>query len=126
MGNSADRRQHGRVGLSEHLRGFLGVASEIRVLNLSPAGAMVEHTEWLVVGQPCVFDLRLSAGDLRLRAYVVWRHLHTTLPGRSEEETFQFRSGLRFADLAMDAAAHLREYLATLSPPRAASPLGLG
>lgn len=122
MGDPADRRQHGRMGLSEHVHGSMGLGSEFRVLNLSPAGAMVEHTAWLAIGQPCEFSLRLPLAGLPLRAYVVWSQLHALLPGLSDEEAFRFRSGLHFADLAADAEAHLRAYLATLSPPRPAPP----
>jgi len=122
VANPAERRQHGRVGLSEHVHGSMGLGSDFRVVNLSTAGAMVEHTAWLAVGQPCEFALRLPGADLALRAYVVWSQLHALLPGLSDEEAFRFHSGLQFAGLAADADARLRAYLATLRPPRAAPP----
>ena len=76
MANPPERRQQGRVGLSEHVHGSMGLGSDFRVVNLSTAGAMVEHTAWLAVGQPCDFALRVPGADLALRAYVVWSQLN--------------------------------------------------
>lgn len=121
MVKAADRRKRGRVNLQGALCGTLGLSAEVRVINLSLGGAMIEHRERLSPDQPCLLGLRLAGLDLRLRARVVWSRAHSagrTLGGESE---VSFRSGLQFTELPEGAEVHLRQYLARLRAPKAAS-----
>ncbi len=117
MLTSIRRRQHVRVTLPRNLRGSVRVGDEVRVINLSAAGAMIEHTERLALRETRILSLHLSGLDFRLPARVVWSHLHRREANPPEPATFAFRSGLHFAELSREAARDLRHYLATLSPP---------
>ncbi len=121
MVKAADRRKRGRVNLQGTLRGTLGLGGEVRVINLSLGGAMIEHGEGLSPGQPCVLGLRLAGLDLRLRARVAWSRVHRASRSLGGESEVRFRSGLQFAELPEGAEVHLRHYLAGLRAPQAAS-----
>ncbi len=95
----------------------MGLASDLRVLNLSPAGAMLEHADRLFRGQPCVLGLQLGGGELRLGGHVAWCLVHSVLTGPHGEEEICYRSGLHFSDLPPDVDARLQQYLDALSPP---------
>jgi len=103
----------------------MGLAGDVRVVDLSPGGAMIEHVDHLAPGQPCVLNLRLGGVDLRLRGRAVWcqvHHFHSRLTGEGEA---RFRSGLHFSDVPEGAAAHICHYLATLRAPKTDPTYGL-
>ncbi len=125
MSQAPDRRQRARVNLPGGLRGPVGPARDVRVLNLSPSGAMIEHTGRFPPGQPCTLALRLAEVDLRLRARVVWSRLYTVRTSPPGEEEVRFRSGLQFLDVPGSADAHIRHYLATPRAPKVGPTHGL-
>ncbi len=125
MSKAPDRRQRARVNLPGSLRGPIGPAGDVRVLNLSPGGAMIEHAGRFSPGQTCVLTLRLAEVDLHLRARIAWSRLYSVRTSPPGEEEVRFRSGLQFVDVPESAEGHIRHYLATLRGPKFDSTHGL-
>ncbi len=118
MAKPSPQRRRERVVLPGTLEGSIGIEGRVRIINLSPTGAMIEHAGRLYPSQNCVIGMRLSGAELRLRAQVVWSQVHSAngrLPG---EGAIQFRSGLHFPNLPESTEAKILEFLAALSPPK--------
>lgn len=111
-------RQHLRVRLVEEVRGSLRVGDALRVLNLSPGGALIEHAEPLAPGETRILALRLQGQDLRLRAHVVWSQVHRRESKPPAPPRLIYRSGLHFRGLPRATELTLRRYLnLPLAPP---------
>ncbi len=117
MEKGLDRRRHRREQLHATLHGTAGLSSNLRVVDLSPAGASVEHAHDLSPGQPCVLDLSLDGVEVHLRAHVAWCQLYSVGSDPDGAEEVRYRSGLEFTDLSAEVVAHLQQYLATLKMP---------
>ncbi len=117
MNEGVDRRRHGRAQLHATVHGTAGLSSNLRVVDLSPAGARVEHAHDLSPGRACVLDLHLNGVEVHLRAHVAWCQLYSVGSDPDGAEEVRYRSGLAFTDLRADVVAHLQEYLATLKMP---------
>ncbi len=114
-----DRRRYPRVKLPNGMAGSLGLPSDVRLMDLSPAGAMIEHMDRLSPGGTCVLGVRLGGVDLRLRTRIAWSRVHSAGKDPSGEGELRFRSGLQFLDFPERAETHIRHYLATLRTPEA-------
>ncbi len=68
---ASDRRQHVRARLSQTVRGSMTRQDDIRVVNLSPSGALVLHPERLIPGETRRLALHLGGRDLHVGARVV-------------------------------------------------------
>jgi hypothetical protein len=66
-----DRRRRPRIPLPARLQGSLARWADLRVLDLSETGTLIEHGEPLVLGEACLLALRLGGVELRLQARVV-------------------------------------------------------
>jgi PilZ domain len=93
---------------------------EVRLLDLSVAGAQIEHLDPLPPGVACVLDLPPPSEALNLPAQVVW----CTVIGRKRkvggESHLVARSGLQFMTLTAEQQAALAatlHYLATAWQP---------
>ena len=84
---------------------------EVRLLDLSLAGAQIEHLDLFRLGAACALDLPPPCGALSLPAQVVW----CTVIGRKRklggESHLVVRSGLRFTTLTVGQRAALAETL---------------
>jgi hypothetical protein len=109
------RRKGGRVNLRAVLRGSVDLRNDVTVMNLSASGAMIEHSVRLSPGQTCFLFLRLPTVSLRLRAELAWSQVNRIEKVLHGGGTIRFRSGLHFPNLREEDAAHLRQYLVTLS-----------
>jgi hypothetical protein len=107
---TGDRRQHRRVPV-QRIPATVALAQTVRLVNLSPAGAMLEHREPLAPGQPCVLDLRAPTGDVHLRGHVVWSHLYSMSTPAEGEDDRQYRSGVCFADPPAQVDPQIRSLL---------------
>ena len=125
MGNLFDRRRRIRVNLPANLRASMGLAADVRVLNLSPGGAMIEHLDRLAPGQIYMLTLRLGGVDLRLRSRVVWCQVHGLPNPPTGEGEICFRSGLKLSNIPEGAEVHIRHHLATLAAPKSDQTHGL-
>lgn len=109
-----DRRRRPRLPVPARLQGSLAQWADLRVLDLSETGALIEHVQPLVSGEACLLALRLGEVELRLQARVVWSNVHRLTATPGGEETC-YRSGLEFTRVSEDAKHQLRRFLAILS-----------
>jgi hypothetical protein len=94
-------------------------------VDLSPAGARVEHADDLSPGQACVLDLRLDEALVHLRAHVAWCQLYSVGSDPDGGGEVRYRSGLEFTDLPAEVAGRLQQYLAALKLPASDGTAGM-
>jgi hypothetical protein len=118
MSETADRRSVARVIVPWRLSGRVGESREVRILDLSLAGARIGHVDLLKPGLPCTLELPPPFEMVRLTARVVWSLLAgggTTLGG---DRRLDYQSGLAFTGLTPEQKAALAAALATLEAAR--------
>ncbi len=108
----AYRRRRVRVNLPASLEVSEGVRNDVRVINLSPVGAMIEHAVCLSPGESCFLSVRLAGADLCVQARVVWSRVHGSSESPGEAGMPLFRSGLQFRDVSEEAKDQMAQYLA--------------
>ena len=114
----AKQRQYTRVNILGAVQGSVDLKNNVQVINLSPCGAMIEHSVPLSPGRTCSLCLRLLGEDLRLRGQVVWSHVKGTRGAAEVDRQIRFRSGVHFPDLPEPDEARIRRFLGTLGAPR--------
>jgi hypothetical protein len=115
-----DRRVVSRMTLAKRPAARVRGMREVRLLDLSLAGAQIEHLDLFRLGASCALDLPPPFGALSLPVEVVW----CTVVGRKRklggESHLVARSGLRFTTLAgvqHAALADSLQHLATALQP---------
>lgn len=121
MTEGQERRAVARTELAEHPAARVRGLREVRLLDLSSAGAQIEHLDLFRLGASCALDLPPPCGALSLPAEVVW----CTVVGRKRklggDSHLVARSGLRFTTLTTAQRAALAEslrHLATEAQPK--------
>ena len=76
MAKGVERRRSARLTIPSQFSDHGLEAQRIRLVDLSPEGARIEHRQPLQPGTPCVVDLPLALGRGRLTGRVVWSRLH--------------------------------------------------
>lgn len=99
MTEARDRRAVPRTTLAEHPAVRVEGLREVRLIDLSLAGAQIEHLGLARLGAPCALDFPPPFGALILPAQVAW----CTVIGRQRKlggtSHLVARSGLRFTRL---------------------------
>jgi len=114
MPETGERRRVARITVPRHLSGPELDFGLVRVLDLSPLGARVEHFEPFREGVVCFVELPPTLGGMRLTGRVVWTML------RWGEQTFEgqrrlhYQSGLAFIGLTPEQQGGLATALAVL------------
>ena len=115
MTEGQERRAVGRTGLNERPPARVRGLREVRLLDLSPAGAQIEHLDLFRLGASCALDLPPPCGALSLPAQVVW----CTVVGRKRklggDSHLVARSGLQFTTLTAVQRAALADSLRHLA-----------
>jgi hypothetical protein len=97
----------------------------VRVVDLSPEGARIEHGEPLNEGLACFVDLPPDLGRIRLTGRVVWTRLHKAEQTLEGERHVYYQSGLAWTTLTSEQrsglAAALEKLRAATEPPRGPS-----
>ena len=95
-----ERRRVRRAVATGRLTGQASATVEFRLLDLSPAGARIEHLALLRPGGRCTLRLPAPSRSLALPARIVW----TTVVGREQmsegEQALRYHSGLMFGALS--------------------------
>ena len=112
-------RQHPRVTPVAEVQGSVRGGVDVRVLNLSPGGALIEHAEPVAPGGTRILFLRLHGQDLWLRAHVAWSQVHRRETKPPDAPRLIYRSGLHFRELAPATELELRRYLGLSLAPTA-------
>jgi hypothetical protein len=120
MPEAQERRAVPRIRLADRPAARVRGVREVRLLDLSLAGAQIEHLAALRLGAACGLELPPPGEACTLPAQVVW----CTVIGRKRklggESHLVARSGLRFATLTAGQQAALAEtlhYLAAALQP---------
>ena len=120
MPEDQERRAVPRTRVADRPTARVPGVRQVRLLDLSVAGAQIEHLDPLSPGVACVLDLPPPSGAVNLPAQVVW----CTVIGRNRrvrgESHLVARSGLQFTTLTPEQQAALAEtlhYFATVLQP---------
>ncbi len=114
MAETRDRRRLARLTVPQHLTGPGFELRLVRLLDLSPEGARIEHPEHLHEGLVCYVDLPPALGRLRLTGQVVWTRLHKGEQTYEGESRVYYQSGLAFVGLTPEQQAKLTVTLQVL------------
>jgi hypothetical protein len=111
MPEAPERRALPRTRLAERPAARMRGVREVRVLDLSLAGAQIEHLDLLQPGIACALDLPPPCGALSLLAQVVWCTVIGQRRTRGGGSHLVARSGLRFTTLTAEQHAILTDSL---------------
>ena len=114
MGEMADRRCAARLFVPRALGAVELELRQVRLLDLSPAGARIEHEAHLHEGLGCFVDLPRALGRLRLTGRVVWTRLRDSEQTLEGDRRSHYESGLEFTSLTPEQQAALHTALTTL------------
>ena len=113
-----ERRAEPRTGLAERPPARVRGLREVRLLDLSPTGAQIEHLDLFRLGASCAIDLPAPCGALGVPARVIW----CTVIGRKRklggDSHLVARSGLRFTALTQAQHAAIADSLRHLATAR--------
>lgn len=108
---SPERRKKKRIRLTRGLIARFGTMGAI-ILDISDAGARIEHFNRLDVRKKALFRLDWQQKPIETTAQVVSCRVHRFAPG--DQGTTVYQSGLFFTDYADDSAARLRDLASTI------------
>jgi PilZ domain len=115
MPETLERRARPRTQLPHRPAAQVLGIRQVRLLNLSLAGAQIEHLDPLQPGVACTLDLPPPHGALNLPAQVVWCTVVGRKRRRGGESHLVARSGLRFTTLTAGQQAALADTLRDLA-----------
>jgi len=99
MTTPADRRRVARLPIPLQLKSR-GLEHEVvRLVDLSPEGACIEHDRPLPNWDLCFVVLPPALGGLRLQGEVVWSRVAGRKPEGGGKGAAYYQSGLSFSDL---------------------------
>jgi len=115
MTEARERRVAPRTRVASRPAARVQGMREVRLVDLSPTGAQIEHLDLFRIGAACALDLPPPVGALSLPAQVVW----CTVIGRKRkfggESRLVARSGVRFTTLTVGQRAALADTLRDLA-----------
>ena len=114
MTGMSERRRVARVFVPRSLGGVELELRQVHLLDLSPAGARIEHEEHLHEGLVCYVDLPRTLGRIRLTGRVVWTRLRDTEQTLEGDRRSHYESGIEFTGPTPEQQASLAATLATL------------
>ena len=114
MVETSERRRVARLTVASHLGGFKLEASPVRLLDLSPEGACVEHPGHLHEGLVCYVELPPTLGRVRLTGRVVWTRLHMGEQTFEGDKHLYYQSGLVFVGITSEQQTALAAALEIL------------
>ncbi len=114
MAETPDRRRVARITIPWHLSGPGLELRLVRILDLSPDGARIEHLEPLREGVVCFVDLPPALGRFRLSGRVVWTAVRGSEQTLEGERRLHYQSGLAFTGVTPEQQTALARALETL------------
>jgi len=93
----------------------------VRLLDLSPDGACLEHPRPFANWDPCFMDLPPALGGIRLQGEVIWSRVGGRTPGAEGKQLVYYQSGLHFTLLTPEQLAGLMAALEILRSAQGAS-----
>lgn len=114
MIETTDRRHVARLSIPSHLGGVELELRLVRLIDISPEGARIEHAGHLHEGLGCFVDLPPALGRLRLTGRVVWTRLYKGEQTLEGDRNLYYQSGLTFTGVTPEQQAALAAALQTL------------
>jgi hypothetical protein len=117
-----ERRRVHRIPVTGELDAWARATLPVRILDLSPCGARIEHRDLLRPGSACTFELPPGIGPLTIFARVIHSSIVGDAPTPSGERMLRYQSGLAFTGITTDQQTSLASALERLLPgsePRA-------
>jgi hypothetical protein len=123
MAKGLDRRHVARLPVPSQFSARGLALQPVRLIDLSPKGARIEHSDPLNEGLRCVIDLPPTLGRGTLSGRVVWTKLHRDEQGLEGERQRYYRSGLTWTGLTPEQQGALTAALELLTAAQGAPPL---
>lgn len=114
MTEMPERRRAARLFVPRHLGGLELELRQVHLLDLSPAGAQIEHQGHLHEGLVCYVELPRPFGRLRLTGRVVWTRLHKGEQTLEGDRHSYYHSGLAFTGVTPEQQSALAAALDSL------------
>jgi hypothetical protein len=114
MTEMPERRRVARLFVPRHLGGFELELRQVHLLDLSLAGARIEHRGHLHEGLVCFVDLPRPFDRLRLTGRVVWTRLHKGEQTLEGDRHLYYQSGLAFIGVTPEQQSALAAALEAL------------
>ncbi len=122
MANGAERRRVARLPVPSQFNSS-GLENEaVRLVDLSPEGACLEHLRPLPDWDQCRVLLPPALGGVRLQGEVVWSRVGGRRQGTNGEGRVYYQSGLRFTYLTSEQRARLVTAVEILKAAREVQP----
>jgi hypothetical protein len=117
------KRRYARLTFREPVADQITATHDVQILDLSIAGARVEHAMILRPGSTCHLRLPLAHNSITVVCHVVW----SRAVGRAEADRGKtgllFHSGLEFAAMSPDARVILNGFIESQGTPAGDAPL---
>ena len=108
-----ERRRAPRIILREPVGGTISTSVEATLVNLSPAGALLEHPHAVRIGQPYILVVTLSPREVHLRCRVVRSGIHRIQGRGAGEQVLIYRTGVEFLEATAESLQVLQEWIRT-------------
>jgi len=123
MATSPERRHVARLTVPSHLsRPSPREEQDVRLVDLSPEGARIEHLRPLANWSMCFLDLPWALGGVRIQGTVVWSQAEESKPAADGKRLVHYQTGLTFRFLTPEQRAGLTAALEILKGAREAPP----
>lgn len=114
MAEGPDRRRVARLTVPRQLSHPERGLRNVRLLDLSPLGARIEHLEPMRKGVVCYLDLPPPLGGLRVTGRIVWTGVRGSEKTLEGDRRRRHQSGLEFIGLTSQQQTALATALETL------------
>ena len=115
MATSPERRHVARLTVPSHLsRPSPREEQEVRLVDLSPEGARIEHLRPMANWSMCFLDLPWALGGVRIQGEVIWSQAGESKPAADGKRLVHYQSGLAFRFLTPEQRAGLTAALEIL------------
>ena len=122
MAKIPERRYNERLTIPPQFNDPGPADQQVRLVDLSPEGACIEHLRSLPEWDICFFALPRALGGIRLQGQVVWSRAVGRQPDTQGGRQIYYQSGLRFTELTPEQRAGLTAALESLRSAQGASP----
>lgn len=116
MAAPSERRRVRRIPVGDRPGGRVRATLEARLLDLSAAGARIQHENLLRPGFACSFEFPPTLAELSLPVQVVRSTVVGAGAGQAGERTLRYESGLTFVGLTVSQREILASVIERLAP----------
>ncbi len=107
MSTTRERRRIPRLPIPSQLSGPELEEHQVRLLDLSPEGAQIEHIRVFPDWTLCFLNLPPALGGVRLQGQVIWSQVAGRTTLADGKRVIRYRSGLHFTELTREQHAGL-------------------